>query len=139
MATQCSFTEFEAKYCDMDFPTMLGNFSTWPEEVAINQIMAAMVRLIDLACDDERTPNEQKLKAAELAAVCEDTIRSRLSAEGNEAKLLTFENALAVTHDGLKRYALYPKIAELIIKKHRPHSGTFETGVVGEILARNQK
>ncbi|MGO8844182.1 MAG: hypothetical protein ACLQFI_02310 [Methylocella sp.] len=118
-----AFIEFEAKYREMDFLAIFAEVATWPDDIPLNQGLAAMVRLIDLACDDERTPDEQKLQAAKLAATCEGMLRLSLSREGNEANLLAFEKALAATHDGIMCFALYPEIAKMIV------SGAFKDKV----------
>lgn len=118
MADKPAFLEFKLHYREMNFPAMLTDIASWPDDVDLDKAMAAMARLIEIACDDERTPDNYKIKAAEMAATCEETIRVRLLLDLDRSKMLQFKQYVIAIHQRLQ-FARYPEIANLIIDRSR--------------------
>jgi hypothetical protein len=112
-----TFSDFAAKYQEMSFLAILAEVKAWPDEVPLNQGMAVLERLVDIACDDEATPDDQKLSAARLAAECEAVCRRALYRNHDAEKLLAFEKALGATHDYITRFALFPEVAKMIVER----------------------
>lgn len=114
------FTDWQAYYESYDLPSLMAEGATFPATVAVNQLAAYLVRLIDVACDDPGVSDNDRIKAARLAGSAEDTLRNALAAQ-DAAALQRFEQALSATFDRVSRFGLYPEVATIIV------SGTFST------------
>lgn len=116
-----SFDDWQEHYASYDAPGIIAESATLESSIPVNRMLAFMVRLMDIACDDPSLPYGERLKAAALAIT---TARLLLPTAG-------VEPALRATLDRLKTFSVYPAIAAVI------EEGAFDQrNVVGVILAK---
>ena len=108
------YSDWQAFYESFDFPSLMAEGATLPDEASVNQAAAYLVRLIEVACDDPNLADDDRTKAARLAGSVEDTLRNGLAAQ-DPAALERFEQALAATFNRISRFALYPDVTRLIV------------------------
>jgi len=114
------FNDWQVYYATYDFTSLVAEAAAFKDILQVSQCCAYLDRLIELACDDPGMSQAKRTQAVSLAGTVEDMIRKFLSSQDPEA-LDRFERAIVATFDYVRKYCLYPQIAELIA------SGQFTT------------
>lgn len=122
----------EELMAEMNFLMDRSDIAAIPFELTRARYIAFLIAMIKIAGNYRHIPDDQRSDLINLIISIESYVKSRIPADMR----LNFDHDLSAQYDFERKWALYPKVSDLLRTGTRNYNGRFQTSPTGAVLER---